>query len=558
MNKASLNYLLEFSVSDSQTRENFLNKLLTRKNAENQKNVKLLKIIYRYVDTENVNGWDSAKVCKELEIKMGELDTLKSRLISDYREFVFGWEKFEKELRENFKGTDLEFDFLKAKKMNTIGMKKEMKTFHLNFLNHLEKNRKEVMKNYNINSSQLFLLEFESTETMAHYYYVQKNYPQFLSFFNKLEKLYKLKNKFSLSEKDEAAINVRLFLTRTYKHVFKLISDKNYLSALNNLNAAYSIIMEYNLEVYRYGIPLLMALIYFRLNDNVKLKKLCGEIALRAENEGRFPEAAVANSYLILLEYNKDKSKLDYYIEKIKEYYEICKVSAPYSAYTFILIKHYAHILSNKGEGGNSDHLMKHALANSVLSHNKSFTFLTYYQIENEKYFSKILRFENYGEPLPIFIHPGNEVLDAFQKTLGNIVVNMRESISVNTLCNIHITFLYIIFMKEGEPDIQYAEFIKGKLHRMIKTRNIAIDENLYKAVTLALQMQEDFSIMKKPGFLNKYSFTLDNLCAKVIESSRNSIYTAAGPYSILYTAAKRINQNEIWQIIKKYDWGVF
>lgn len=558
MNKASLNYLLEFSVSDPAKRKEFLEKLLARKNAEYQKNVRLLKIIYRYVDADEINNWDSAAVCKELNIKTGELDTLKSRLISDYREFLFDWEKILNNHKEDFKGTELEFDFLKARKMNNIGMKKEMKTFHLNFLNQLEKNRKEVMKNYNINSSQLFLFEFESIETMAHYYYVQKNYPQFLLFFNKLEKLYKLKNKYSISEKEEAAINVRLFLTRSYKHVFKLINDKNYLSALNNLNAAYSIIMEYNLEVYRYGIPLLIALIYFRLNDNLKLKKLCGEIASRAENEGRFPEAAVANSYLILLEYNKDKSKLDYYIEKIKVYYETCKSSAPYSAYTFIMIKHYAHILSNKGEEGNSDHLMKHALANSVLSHNKSFTFLTYYQIENEKYFAKILRFENYGEHLPIFMHPENEVLDAFQKTLGNIVVNMRESVSVNTLCNIHITFLYIIFMKEGEPDIQYAEFIKEKLHRMMKTRNIAIDENLYKAVTLAFQMQEDFSILKKPDFLNKYSFTLDNLCAKIIESSRNSIYTAAGPYSILYTAAKRINQNEIWQIIKKYDWSVF
>ncbi len=558
MNKASLNYLLEFSVSDPAKRKEFLEKLLTRKNAANQKNVKLLKIIYRYVDADDINNWDSAAVCKELDIKTGELDTLKSRLISDYREFLFEWEKILNKLKEDFKGTELEFDFLKARKMNNIGMKKEMKTFHLNFLNQLAKNKKDVMKNYNINSSQLFLFEYESTETMAHYYYVQKNYPQFLAFYNKLEKLYKLKDKFSLSEKEEAAINVRLFLTRTYKHVFKLINDKNYLSALNNLNAADSLIKEYNLEVYRYGIPLLMALIYFRLNDNVKLKKLCDEIALLAENEGRFPEAAVAKSYLTLLEFNSDKTKLDYYVEKIKGYYEVCKDSAPYSAYTFLLIKHYAHILSNKGEEGNSDHLMKHALANSVLSHNKSFTFLTYYQIENEKYFAKILKFENHGESLPHLIHPGNEVLDTFQKVLGNIVVNMRETISVNTLCNIYITFLYILFMKEGEPDIQYAEFIKGKLHRMIKTRNIAIDENLYKAVTLAFQMQEDSAIMKKPDFLNKYSFTLDNFCGKIIESSRNSIYTAAGPYSILYTLAKRINQNEIWQIIKKYDWRVF
>lgn len=557
MNKASFNYLLEFSVTDSEKREEYLNKLLSRKNASEQKNVKLLKIIYNYVKTDRINDWDSDAVCRELEVKSGELDTLKSRLISDYREFVFGWDKIEKELKENFEGTDLEFDFHKAKKMNSIGMKKEMKTFHLNFLNQLEKDRKELMKSYNLNSSQLFLYEYESTETLAHYYYVQKNYPQFLAFYNKLEKLYKSKNKFSFTEKDEAEINVRLFLTRSYKHVFKLISDKNYISALNNLYAANEIIKEYNLEVYRYGIPLLIALIYFRLSDNEKLKKLCTEIASRGDIEGRKLEAAVAKSYLTLLEFNEDKTKFPEYVKKIKEYYEICKEAAPYSAHTFLLIKHYVHILSSTGEQGNSESLMKHALANSVLSYNKAFTFLTYYQIENEKHFGKILRFENQDNNLPDFIHPDNNILENFQKVLGNIILNMKENVSVNTLCNIYITYLYTIFIKEGETDISYAENIKGKLNRMMKTRNIAIDINLYNAVSLAFQIQEDFSIMKKTDFLNKYQFVLKKLCDKIIESSSDSIYSISGPYSVLYTLSKRINQQEIWDIMEKYNWRV-
>jgi hypothetical protein len=555
MNKASLNYLLEFSVIDAQKREEYLNKLLGRKNASEQKNVKLLKIIYRYIEADRINHWDSAEVCKELEINSGELDTLKSRLISDYREFVFGWEKIEKELKENFKGTDLEFDYLKAKKMNSIGMKKEMKTFHLNFLNLIERDRKEIMKNYNLNSSQLFLYEYESVETLAHYYYVQKNYPQFLAFYNKLEKLYKSKNKFSVSENEEAEINVRLFITRSYKHVFKIINDKNYVSALNNLYAAYEIIKECDLQVYRFGVPLLICMVLFRLNEIEKLRKLCTEISEQAGNEGRKPEEAVAKSYLALLKFNDDKSKRAEAEKIIKECYEISSEIIPYSSQTFLLIKHYVHIMSFSDETRNTDNLMKHALANSVLSYNKSFTILTYYQIENEKYFGKIMKFENTGEKMPKFIAPDKEVIINFQTVLSNIILSMSQNISTNTLCNIYITYLYTIFVMDGETDITYAENIKGKLRRMMKTRNIAIDTNLYDAISLAFQMQEDFPLMKKSDFLNKYLYPLKNLCDKNMESTRNSIYSILLPYTIFYTLAERINIREIWDLLKKYDW---
>lgn len=555
MSKASLNYLLEFSVIDSKTREQYLNKLLTRKNAAEQKNVKLLKIIYKYVDEDKINDWDSDEVCEELGIKSGELDTLKSRLLSDYRMFIFGWEEIEKSLRVDFKGSDLDFDFVRARKMNAIGMKKEMKTFNLNFLNQLEKDRKGLMSYYNLNQAQLFMYEFESTELMAHYYYIQKNYPQFLTFFNKLESLAKSKNKFAISEAEDAAVKIKIFLTRSYKHVFKIISDKNYNSALNNLYAAYEIVKEYDNVFHRYGIPLFIALIEFRLNNYEKLKKLCEEIMKQAEADDKSHTVALAKSYLILIEFNGQKIKRAEAERKIKECYEICSKASLYSSQTFLMIKYYVHIMSYSDEIRNTDSLMKHALASSVMSSNKSFTMLTYYQIENEKHFGKILRFENTKELMPKFIPPESVILDNFQKVLGNIMVNMKESISPHILCNIYITYLYTIFMREGEADLQYVENIKGKFNRMLKTRNIATDINLFNSVSLAFQMEEDFYIMKKADFLNKYMFQFKKLCDKIRENNKDSLFSVSAPYSIIYTLAERINVPEIWDIISKYDW---
>lgn len=556
MNKASLNYILEFSVVEPGKREEYLNKLLQRKNAGEQKNVKLLKIIYRYIDTDKINYWDSDEVCKELNVKSGELDTLKSRLLADFRVFVFGWEEIEKDLKRDFKGSDLEFDFLKARKMNAIGMKKEMKTFHLNFLNQLEKDRKSIIESYNLNAAKLFLCEYESNEIMVHYYYVQKNYPQFLSFYKKIEQMYKNGKKFNLTQVEEAEMNVRLLLTRAYKHIFKLISDKNYISALNNLYAAYDIIKEADLEIYKYGIPLLIALIEFRLSNNEKLRKLCFEISNRADKDGRKSEWAMAKSYLALLEFNEDKSKRHETKEKIKEYYEICTEANPYGVYTFQMIKSYVHILSlspeNNSEG---EKLMKHALANAVLSYNKSFVFLTYYQIENEKYFNKILRVETMNSAFPKFIQPEESLLDDFYKVLNNILLTMNENVSPNIISNIYITFLYIFFLKEGDLDLKHIEFIKEKLQRLVKTRNIAVDFALYDTVKMAFVLQEDFAIMRKSDFLKKHLFDIKKLCDRIIESKKDSLYSILPPYAVLYTLAKRINVNEVWDLLKKYNW---
>ncbi len=555
MNKASLNYLLEFSVIDSQKREAYLNKLLSRKNASGQKNVQLLKIIYRLIDSDRINDWDADAICKEMQIKNGELDTLKSRLLADYRKFVFGWEEIEKSLKENFNGSDLEFDFVKARKMNAIGMKKEMKTFHLNFLSQIDKDKKELMKNFNLNQSQLFLYEFESTEALANYYYIQRNYSQFLSFFNKLEIFYKSKNKYKLSEAEEAILNIKIFLTRAYKHIFKLISDKNYNSALNNLYAAYEIVKEYDNEFHRYGIPLFIALILFRLNNYDKLQKLCVEIISKAEKEGKHHTVALAKSYLILIEFNGNKGKRAEAERKIKECYEICTDASMYSSQTFMMIKYYVHIMSYSDEIRNTDSLMKHALANAVMSGNKSFTMLTYYQIENEKIFGKILKFENTNELMPLFVAPETSTLDDFQKVLANIMLNMKENISPHILCNIYITYLYTIFLKESEPDLEYVENIKGKINRMLKTRNIAIDLNLFNSVALAFQMQEDFFIIKKAEFLDKHIFRCKNLCDEIMKGNKDSLFSVSAPYSILYTMAKRIKSQEVWDVLKKYDW---
>jgi len=556
MSKAAFNYLLEFSVVEKIRREEYLEKLLKRKNAEHQKNVKLLKIIYRFVDDDKLNDWDADEVCKELEINNVELDTLKSRLLNDYRDFVFRWPEFEEELRKNFKGDDISFELLRIRKMHRIGMRREIRTLLYNLMKLIDKDPKSLIQNYGITDAQIYQYKVEICEAFLNYYYVNKNYPQFISFYNQFAALYKLMKKYKLTEKEEAMINVRLYLIRAYKHIFKEINDKSYKSALNNLYAANELIREYSIELYKYGIAFLIVLIEFRLGNYEKLKELCLYILEAGEKDGRREEVALANAYLLMMEFNEDNAKSKEIELELKKNYLVCKNLQPYSNYTFSLIKYYAHILSYNENHEETDIIMKDALANAVLSGNKSFIFLTYFQIENEKYLREILKFENVEGEAPHLIPINESVLENFEKVLINLIFVSKDTFSNNVLCDVYLSYLFVIYLKEGETDFTRADTIFSKLNRMVKTRNIAIDTNLYDAIVLCYLMQEDFEIMKTDEFLKKHSFSFKKICDSIAGAKNNTIYKNSESYAVLYTLAKRLNSKDIWSLLNKYDWS--
>jgi len=556
MSKAAFNYLLEFSVVEKLRREEYLAKLLKRKNADQQKNVKLLKIIYRLIDSDSINDWDSDEVCKELEINNVELDTLKSRLLNDFREFVFKWPEFEEELKQNFKGDDIQFELLRIRKMHRIGMRREIRTLLYNLLKLIDKDPKSLIQNYGITDAQIYQYKVEINEAFLNYYYVNKNYPQFISFYNEFEKLYKMMKKYKLTEKEEALINVRLYLIRAYKHIFKEINDKSYKSALNNLYAANELMKEYSIDLYKYGIVFLIMLIEFRLGNYEKLKELGLYVLDIGEKEGKKEEVCLANAYLIMLQFNEDKERSREIESELKRYYLICKEMQPYSNYSFSMIKYYVHILTYNENFEETDLVMKDALANAVLSGNKSFIFLTYFQIENDKHLREILKFNNKAGEIPELLPINKTALDNFEKVLINLIFNSKDNFSNNVLCDVYLSYLYVIYLREEETDFSRAETIISKLNRMVKTRNIAIDNNLFDALLLCYVMQEDFEIMKTEDFLKKHSFSFKKLCDQVTGTKTNTIYKNSESYSVLYTLAKRLNSSDIWGLMNKYDWS--
>ena len=89
----TLKYLYEVAAVPEVKRAELLGKLLKRRNAGNQVNVKLLKLIYEHVNENKILKWDDDSICLKLGISRDMLYCHKSWLLRKLRMLYFGWEK---------------------------------------------------------------------------------------------------------------------------------------------------------------------------------------------------------------------------------------------------------------------------------------------------------------------------------------------------------------------------------------------------------------------------------------------------------------------------------
>src|SRR5258706_2946931 len=123
LNSRIINYFSEITAISEDCRKEYLRSLLKRKNAESQKNVRLLKIIYGLIKNSGIGRWDNDKICKALSMSMTALYFNKHKILKGLRALHFGWNEIEKECPRG-ENTELQ----KAEKMFEIGMRREAKT----------------------------------------------------------------------------------------------------------------------------------------------------------------------------------------------------------------------------------------------------------------------------------------------------------------------------------------------------------------------------------------------------------------------------------------------
>src|SRR5436190_21824039 len=89
LNSRIIAYFSEIMAISEDCRKEYFANILSRKNSENQKNVRLIKTIYRIIEKNDVGRWNSRKICTELNMSMGSLYFHKHKILKGLRELHF-------------------------------------------------------------------------------------------------------------------------------------------------------------------------------------------------------------------------------------------------------------------------------------------------------------------------------------------------------------------------------------------------------------------------------------------------------------------------------------
>lgn len=179
----SLKYLYEIAAIPIKTREQFLQKLLKRKNASAQKNVRLLKIIYKCISEDEMLNWNDDTICDQLNISKGMLYCHKSYLLRDLRAFYFNWKEIEKEeFNDETKYRDeISLELARAERMHHIGMKKEAQHLFFKIEKLINKKSKKGKNDY--------IKLFKTMRYSCNHYYRRRDIKKFNFYFKKTVKL---------------------------------------------------------------------------------------------------------------------------------------------------------------------------------------------------------------------------------------------------------------------------------------------------------------------------------------------------------------------------------
>lgn len=232
-NIVSVLYLYEVAAIPKSTRDEYLRKILKRKNSESQKNVKLINLIYKCIESGNMFNWDSGKVCRELDVSYNTYRFHKSNFLDGLRKYYFKPDTINLKYNNNPDDySDLEKEFYYAKIKFNAGMRKEAKIIFLTLAGKISKSK---LQQGNI------AIASEIYEHLLIYYYNQHDlvrYNRFLKPLNRIVNLLK-SGKVKPGKQIKALINARYYIAMGRKFAMNLVNDNSFTMKLKYYHLAY-------------------------------------------------------------------------------------------------------------------------------------------------------------------------------------------------------------------------------------------------------------------------------------------------------------------------------
>lgn len=551
-----LSYLYEIASISEDIRAEYLQKLLKRKNSSQQKNVKLLYIIYNYIKEDRMLEWNDDEICKILDITKNMFYCHKSRILKSLRLMHFNWLDIEKEefSNEQFEksGNKLLFQFNRAMKMSLIGMNRESKNEFIKLAKFISSKQRTT------GAEKLILAKIY--RLLVTYYYRKENPIKYNLYFKKCEELIEilLRNK---KTKHDSNLILELELLKNYllstDTFFKL---KNISDSIKNIEIfnRMSRIQKKLKDKKKYVIAILGTGILYKTHRNyseaLKMFKK-GEQLSKKYNFQK--EYLVFRMYTLLTELYTGKPEQEYTLSEILKCYEKLKelkIDGYLKERALINCNELTSIQEDKNliykflSEYNCHYILTYGYYGALRSlYAMKFA---YYQSEIQKF-----RLEKYGRhQVPVVYDTDKVFKKKFENSIDELFRNFNRMRNTRTK-NIHFKWegLYAAltseFWKGTEINFDYAKYIMRGAEWLKKSWGniLARDTMGYASIKLCMEILEDSKHLDKFKLLDKYEYRFKELSNKLTEIVDENILAL---YAIFSYTASIIEHKEFKNII--------
>jgi hypothetical protein len=521
----NLKYLYEVVAIPKDVRERYLDKLTAKLNSYQQKNVKLLKIVYRHLEVDKKLLWDDRKICGQLGITKEMLYCHKSRLLKGLREFYFGWEEIEK--KEFIEKKDsLLVRHEKAKKMFELGMQRESKSL----FNKIEKEINQLSRRKTVEER---LILFNTLHYLCSYYFGHKRRRKFLQYYNAAMttgmRLLKLRD-ISCDEKTSNLISIDMNNLKSNILLYDLSQTTNFNTVIELNKDTIKKSMLFNDKKTGRRFIRLAEMYLFVSNKIAAIETIKEGIKFCKKNNDRYSEI-VLRSFLLLSKLANSVHTLD---KRVKKYFKLyTQLMNLHSKEECILMNRFllnGKILTSRLNDNRYQQQIAHEFAkHNLIVHGFYATFETVINMKFVHYYGNIYIKEkihcaaieqNYIAVTGI----DNEYLKKYNNALLELQILFHRVNTMYAKKNAYIFMLLGELFKGKECNRGYTDHLFSEIKYLDKTRpEIAkFNKGAIDVLNLFISILCDSVFFSKTDLWHKYEDKINKLVAEIKMSANN------------------------------------
>lgn len=479
-------FLFEYSAIDKNTRARFRTKLLKRKGAEEQKNVKLIDMLEEIVNEDDFNEKHYAELSKKLGISKRILDCHKSRLLKSLREHAFNW--------KNIKG---ESEINKIRRRFAAGMLREARIE----LFLLEKK----LKKEKIPQKKLPDL-FEIHERSVQLYNYLKDKRRSSRSFKLAAGYYRSICKSKLNEDIKVNIKIRYDLLLSVKLMANRFKEENLKRSLDILEKILKIHGN-NLKpepafkiFHRMG--LLYNVLKFR-DDSIKAfeegRKLAGKYGLKADE-------IVFESFIFLRKFSENNKLAFKALQFHRDNFRFISENFTDIQQLMDFQFNYLRFLIYAG-GEETEMITEDFVSKQILYSRKAEALNSWYLELSDQLSSSIYIMKKNNNGFEIIIN--RKILDEFSLINRLSVSRFSGLFMPNSLVILYVNLAEQEFWKHKDADFEMAENFIKKTARIMKLHYINISSSWIESTRLGIKIFEMLVSEKSVKVYRKYRNSL-------------------------------------------------